>query len=296
MDFESNALYEALGIEAPAESENPGNSPDDSNLESTDTNEQQEQDVEEVEESHEEERADDSSSSVSDVQPNSADREKELYDASLTAAFMGRKNPFTGKPILNKADYDEYVKAVNEQTATEEREKAESKAKESGIDPETLQAVLSNTAFGKQMERSAQITERIAREQRNKAINELISKDIEQIHKYDESVTDVASLLKTKKGEEIKSLVSSGRLTYLQAFKTVYFDEIATARTKAAKQSALNQSASKEHLQSTAQRGSGESEIPTDLVTGAENMGISDMDEINKYYQNYIKSTRRQTK
>lgn len=293
MDFESNALYEALGIEAPAESENPGNSPEDSNLESTDTNEQQEQDVEEVEESHEEERADDSASSVSDVQPNSADREKELYDASLTAAFMGRKNPFTGKPILNKADYDEYVRAVNEQTATEEREKAESKAKESGIDAETLQTLLKNTPLGQQLLRSAQITENTERTNRQNAINKLIENDINEIHKYDESVTDVESLMKTSKGAEIKQLVSSGRLTYLQAFKTVYFDDIAEARSKMVKQSAMNASASKEHLHPTSQRGSGDSDVPPEMIAGAEKMGISDKDSISRYYRDYMNSIRR---
>lgn len=300
MENESNEIYAAFGLEAPAESEDaaapveatadPGTGPDDQNpaenaAEAAPEENEQPADEPAAEEPEPEAEAE---PPVQPVEPDTS-----MQDANYAAAFMGRRNPYTGKPILTKADFDEYVKAQEAATRADEQKAAEDEISKLGITPEQLEALMSKTKFGQEMRAALDYTRKQAADTHKKAIDDLIAKDIAEIAKYDPTVTDVESLKKTAKGKEIERRVKSGRYTWKEAWMLENFDAMQSARTDAAKQAAMNAASSKDHLQSTAQRGSGEVDVPDDVAAMYKVMGITDKEEIRKSYASYLKDIKK---
>ena len=300
MENESNEIYAAFGLEAPAESEDaaapaeatadPGAGPDDQNPAETAADAATEESAPEQTET-EPETPETETEPEPEVQPVEPDTS--MQDANYAAAFMGRRNPYTGKPILTKADFDEYVKAQEAAARADEQKAAEDEISKLGITPEQLEALMSKTKFGQEMRAALDYTRKQAADTHKKAIDDLIRKDIEEIAQYDPTVTDVESLKKTAKGKEIERRVKSGRYTWKEAWMLENFDAMQTARTDAAKQAAMNAASSKDHLQSTAQRGSGEVDVPDDVAAMYKVMGITDKEEIRKSYASYLKDIKK---
>lgn len=300
MGNESNEIYAAFGLEAPADSEDaaapveatadPGTGPDDQNPAETAADAATEESAPEQAEAEPAtpETEPEAEPEVQPVEPDTS-----MQDANYAAAFMGRRNPYTGKPILTKADFDEYVKAQEAATRADEQKAAEDEISKLGITPEQLEALMSKTKFGQEMRAALDYTRKQAADTHKKAIDDLIAKDIAEIAKYDPTVTDVESLKKTAKGKEIERRVKSGRYTWREAWMLENFDAMQSARTDAAKQAAMNAASSKDHLQSTAQRGSGEVDVPDDVAAMYKVMGITDKEEIRKSYASYLKDIKK---
>ena len=300
MENERNEIYAAFGLEAPAESEDaaapveatadPGPGPEEQKPEdtaadaATEESEQTEAEPETPETETEPEP---------EAQPQPVEPDTSMQDANYAAAFMGRKNPYTGKPILTKADFDEYVKAQEAESRADEQSAAEDELKKIGITPEQLEALMGKTKFGQEMRAALEYTRRQAADSHKKAIDDLIAKDIAEIAKYDPTVKDVDSLKKTAHGKEIEKRVASGRFTWKEAWMLENFDAMQSARTDAAKQAAMNAASSKDHLQSTAQRGSGEVDVPDDVKAVYRQLGFDDNEEIRKSYASYLKDIKK---
>lgn len=304
MGNESNEIYAAFGLEAPAESEDaaapveatadPGTGPDDQNpaenaADAATGSDNNPAETEEPDEGTEAETA-------PEPAPDSAEdpvEDTSMQDANYAAAFMGRKNPYTGKPILTKADFDQYVRDTEAASRADEQSAAEDELKKIGITPEQLEALMGKTKFGQEMRAALDYTRRQAADSHKKAIDELIAKDIAEIAKYDPTVKDVDSLKKTAHGKEIEKRVASGRYTWKEAWMLENFDAMQSARTDAAKQAAMNAASSKDHLQSTAQRGSGEVDVPDSVAEMYKVMGITDKEEMRKSYASYLKDIKK---
>lgn len=300
MENESNEIYAAFGLEAPAESEDaaapveatadPGPGPEEQKPEDTAADAATEETAPEQAEAEPAtpEAEPEPEPEVQPVEPDTS-----MLDANYAAAFMGRRNPYTGEPILTKADFDEYVKAQKAATRADEQKAAEDEISKLGITPEQLEALMSKTKFGQEMRAALDYTRRQAADTHKKAIDDLIAKDIAEIAKYDPTVTDVESLKKTAHGKEIERRVKSGRYTWKEAWMLENFDAMQSARTDAAKQAAMNAASSKDHLQSTAQRGSGEVDVPDDVAAMYKVMGITDKEEMRKSYASYLKDIKK---
>ncbi len=312
MDTESSAIYEAFGISEPsaeAEAEAPGAVPEDSNTAETPA-EAEEPVTETAEETTAEEPAeetapsgDEESTGTEEEQPESPgmgavneSTQRAILDAHYAAAFAGKKNPYTGKEIRSRADYDEYIAARERQEQEESRAAALEKVKAAGLDADTISALFAQTPLGQDMQRAAQFSRKMEQQRYNDLLQEAVSRDIREIAKYDPTVKDVDSLVKTAKGKQIAERVKSGKATWLEAWKIENFDKISGARTDAARQAAVNAANSKDHLQSTAQRGSGEIEIPADTKRMFDGFGITDPEKQREAYAKYLNSIRKGSK
>ena len=296
MENESNEIYAAFGLDAPSADEateettaadetadNPGTGPDDSKPADTpdgdsDTSEQETEPETEPEAAEPEPEP--------ETQPVQDDTSAQ--DANYAAAFLGRKNPYTGKPILSKADFEQYKKDLAAAEEAEQRQAADDEAAKLGFTPEQIQNIFLKSEMGRQMKAALDYTQQQAAENHRRAIDDLIAKDIAEIAKYDPSVKDVDSLKKTAHGKEIEARVNSGRYTWKEAWMLENFDAMQTARSDATRQAAINSASSKDHLQSTAQRGGGEIDVPSDVLSYYKAMGFDDMDEIRKSYGDYV--------
>ena len=301
MENESNEIYAAFGLDAPSADEateetsaadetadNPGTGPDDSkpadtSSEDTDTSEQ------ETEPEAEPEAAESEPEPAS--QPVQDDTSAQ--DANYAAAFLGRKNPYTGKPILSKADFEQYKRDQAAAEEAEQRQAAEDEAAKLGFTPEQIQNIFLKSEMGRKMQAVLEYEQQQARENHKRAIDDLIARDIAEIAKYDPTVKDVDSLKKTAHGKEIEARVNSGRYTWKEAWMLENFDAMQTARSDATRQAAINSASSKDHLQSTAQRGGGEIDVPADVMAYYKAMGFDDMDEIRKSYSSYLKDIKK---
>lgn len=300
MENESNEIYAAFGLEAPAESEDaaapveatadPGPGPEEQKPEDTAADAATEESAPEQTETEPETTE---TEPEPEAQPQPVEPDTSMQDANYAAAFMGRKNPYTGKPILTKADFDQYVKAQEAASRADEQSAAEDELKKIGITPEQLEALMGKTKFGQEMQAALEYTRRQAADSHKKAIDDLIAKDIAEIAKYDPTVKDVDSLKKTAHGKDIEKRVASGRYTWKEAWMLENFDAMQSARTDAAKQAAMNAASSKDHLQSTAQRGSGEVDVPDSVAEMYKVMGITDKEEMRKSYASYLKDIKK---
>lgn len=302
MDTANNEIYAAFGLDEPSAEETtapdettgePGTGPEDSKpaVETQDVEAQAEQD--EGGDAVEEQADEVQRVGVREESTAQTAEDTSQQDANYAAAFMGRNNPYTGKPITTKADYDQYLRDREKAEADEKAKAALERIKDSNMDAETFEAMLANTEIGKQFRRTAETAKRIEEENHRQAIDRMIAEDIAEIAKYDPTVKDVDTLKATAKGKQIAERVNSGRFTWLEAWKLENFDAISNARSEATKQAAMNAAASKDHLQSTAQRGSGEVEIPRDVQETFNIMGITDAEEQRTAYRDYLKSIKK---
>lgn len=302
MDFTEKELYEAFQLEAAEESTEPaggeaGAAPEDSNAATQSEPAPDAQTTTEGPEAAGAPAPETAKAGAPEVKPEApaapAPASTPSEDAMYAAAFVGKTNPFTGRAIQTKQDYLEYVSAKERAETQDKRTAALERLKAAGIDAETLNLVLADNPMVKDIQRATELSKRIEQENHKAAIDRLIQADIAEIGKFDQSVKDVESLKKTPRGEAIQKRVDSGRYTYLEAWKLENFDASFQARTDAARQAAANAAASKEHLQSTAQRGSGDVDIPADVRQGYEVMGITDPKEQRESYRKYLTSLKK---
>ena len=301
MENESNEIYAAFGLDAPSADEateetsaadetadNPGAGPDDSKpAEASD----------DVTDTTEQETEPEAEPEAAEPEPEPASQpvqdDTSAQDANYAAAFLGRKNPYTGKPILSKADFEQYKKDLAAAEEAEQRQAADDEAAKLGFTPEQIQNIFLKSEMGRKMQAALDYTQQQAAENHRRAIDDLIASDIAEIAKYDPSVKDVDSLKKTAHGKEIEARVNSGRYTWKEAWMLENFDAMQTARSDATRQAAINSASSKDHLQSTAQRGGGEIDVPADVLSYYKAMGFDDMDEIRKSYGDYLKDIKK---
>jgi len=220
-------------------------------------------------------------------------RTKAIEDAAYAKANEGKINPYTGKPILSKKDFDEYQKAFTEEKAKVEADKRRESLKKAGIDESVIQQIVSENPAVK---KAAEVT--AAAEAARKANVEtmrkrLIDADIAEIAKMDSSITDLDALRASPKGKEIEERVQSGRNTYLEAWKLAYFDSAFSAKSAAAKQAESNAANSKAHMEPVKPRGQGGVTVPAEIKEQYRAFGITDESEITKEYTKYINSKKK---
>lgn len=166
-------------------------------------------------------------------------------------ASLGLTNPYTGKAVQNRADFDEYNKATS-------KEKKDAFLDKTGVSEDDLNKFIEELpeyremkAMKADMERQRQIS----------ALNEAIA----EVTKIDPSVKTLEDLQKQANYREIYQYVLKG-ISIPEAYKLANFDKLTTARaSSAAKQAALN-NLGKSHLTTTQSRGEGSIEVPADVM------------------------------
>ena len=213
---------------------------------------------------------------VQDAVKAEQDRSKAEMDAFFAAAAL--KNTLTGKPITNMEEFNEWKQAFD-------AAKLQRDLKAGKLTPEGLQKVIEQTPAMKQVQQIAQKQEEAARQQSEAAAKARVDAEIAEIHKLDPTISEVKDLLKMPTAKEFYALVKKGN-SFLDAFRLANYDRLTTAAAEAAKQQAMNNARSKDHLTGTGpQRGQGSSPVPPDEMAMFRliNPGATDA-EIQAYY------------
>jgi hypothetical protein len=160
-------------------------------------------------------------------------------DAMYAQMFQGYKNPETGKPIQTAADY---IAAM----AAQERQQAESKMQEAGIDRDSLNRLIENNPTVIQAKQAIQsLNEQNA--------EKMVQEDLEQILAIEPELGNIEAVTSSKGyGEAVQYAVDHPGIRLSDAYKIVNFERLANSKTATARQAAINAQRSKEHLSKTA--------------------------------------------
>ena len=190
---------------------------------------------------------------------------------------MGLENPYTGKPITNTAEYDEFKRKETEQKKGEVAEAA-------GMNEREFENFINNLPQVKEANRVVKAA--TEREQQT-----VLEEQIKEIGKLDPSIQTVQDLMKDQEAyKAIYQKVQRGD-SIVEAYKLVHFDKLIAAAGNAAKQAALNAANSKEHLQATKTVGAGSVSVPADVKAMYRQM-MPDMTdaEIQEHYNRFHKN------
>ena len=203
-------------------------------------------------------------------------RSKAEMDAFFAAAAL--KNTITGKPITNMEEFNAWKQAF-------EAAKLQKDLKAGRLTPEALQKVIEQTPAMQQVQQMVQRQDEQQRQQAQEAAQVRVDQEIAEIHKLDPSINTVKDLLTMPKAKEFYALVKKGN-SFLDAFRLANFETLTAKRADAARQQAMNNARSKDHLTATGgQRGAGAAQVPPDEMAMFRllNPGATDA-EIQAYY------------
>lgn len=201
----------------------------------------------------------------------------------LDEAFkgMGMTNPYTGKPITNKDEYDEYKVQF-------ETDKQTRMLKKSGMSQEQFDEFIQNLPAVKDAQAKAQKAEAEAQKMRDEAAKARIDEQVKEIGKYDPDIKSVDDLMKSENYDGFIKLVKMG-IPMVEAYRYANIDKGNERTSAMAKQQALNSVNSRSHLEKTATRGAGSKPVPSNVREQylAFNPNLTDS-EISAHYNKYL--------
>ena len=151
-------------------------------------------------------------------------------------------NPATGKPISNRADYEQAV--------------AVARMKENGVDPQTLQKIVEESPAVKEANRVVQAA-------RQREIESFTAQEVQALNKAQGlQLASVDEVAQQPNGQQIIELWRRG-VPLARAYEVANFETVAEKKAAAARQAALNQVNGKRHLVGTGGAG-GEGAAVTD--------------------------------
>lgn len=211
-------------------------------------------------------------------------------EADKIVAAMKIENPRTGRPINSKAEYDQYL-------AERESEQIDDELQTSGLSKETLQAIIKNTPEVKAAAEASQEFKAAAERAKLEKAKLVAEAEIKEISKYDPAIKSIDDLRKMADYDKFRSLVVNNRLSYLDAFRLLRYEQLTTGREAGAARQAAFNAASKAHLQRSDGAGEGaDSEVTvTDADLSRYRQFFPEMSakEIRQYAQRYATKTKR---
>ena len=166
-------------------------------------------------------------------------------------ADMGLNDPYTGKPINTKAEYDAYKARHNTETISKELSKA-------GISREAMDALIDSHPAVQQAKIAATAYESAQKQAQEGAAKVRFDSQLKEITELDADIKTVDDLFKQPNIDTIKSYIKKNGLSIVEAYKLANMDKLSGKQASAAAQSVYNKATSKDHLTSTAVRGQGE--------------------------------------
>lgn len=212
------------------------------------------------------------------------DAQKQVDEFFKTSGLM---NPYTGRPITTRAEYEAY----------RERFEADQKAKlmeKAGITQEEFQAFvqgLPEVRAARQAKAEAEAAARQAREQEAKA---RVDEQLRQIQAIDPTVKELGDLAKLDTYPKLYDMVKRG-YSILDAYRLANYDTLTQRAAEASRKAAINSVQSKQHLKATESRGGGAIPVPDSVLEEYRvlNPGAT-KEEIQKHYQSYMKNNRKE--
>lgn len=220
--------------------------------------------------------------------------EQQSRDNAYRAAFEGKLNPYTGRPILSQADYQDYERA----RAEEQRRLNEQRLNESGLTPELLRSVVEDMPVIQQARQVLREAEEARARAEAQQANGWFQEQLKGIAALGldtdvKTLDDLAGKYPETYGKMMER-VSRGN-TLVEAYQMVNFDALMSHRTAAARQAAMNSSAGKTHLTPSGQAGAtGDmTEVPREVrqMYRDLNPGMSDA-EIRRAYGDFLRESK----
>lgn len=170
---------------------------------------------------------------------------------TLDEAFRdsGMTNPYTGKPITSKAEFDAY-------RAQYDAARRAGLLKKTGMSDAEFEAFVADLPEVRQAQAAKAAAEELAGKAKREAIERKINADLQAITALDPDVRTLADLAALANYQDIVRLVGHGNSLY-DAYRLANFEKLAARQAAAQEQAARNRTASKSHLTSTAARGTG---------------------------------------
>ena len=232
--FDLDFQFFADDEEASVETEETADLPDEENEEpEDDTEEETEGTAEETEEEPEDFKNEENARYAAIRRKAEADA-KAKADARIAQICKGVVHPRTGQPIRTLEEYEDAL-YVQDKMA---RDKA---LQEKGLDPSIIDKAIQNNPIVRQAQAVLEQQQVYTAQQRFEA-------DLAEISKIDPSIKTFSDLNNLEGINEIVDKVRAG-MNLVDAFKTVEFSNILAKGKAGAKQSAINQTRGKAHLQ-----------------------------------------------
>ena len=185
-------------------------------------------------------------------------REEMRRELEESIRALGLQNPYTKEPIVDKAGLDAYKTQYD-------LDRQSRFAKKAGMNDDEFKAFVSNLPEVKEAREKAQQAEEAQRAVAAERAKAEIERQLGEIRELDPSITSLEDLKKIENYDRFYELVKRGN-TLTDAFKLVNMDRLTAKTSEAAKQAALNQVASKAHLDRTVTRGAGSVAVPADVI------------------------------
>lgn len=206
--------------------------------------------------------------------------ERDAAQKNLSEFFStaNLKNTITGAPITTMDEFREWKSAYD-------AAKLQKDLKAGKLTPEALDVAISANPTVKRAEEIIRQNEEARRAQERQAAQARVDADIQEIHKLDPSINSVQDLINMPNSKEFYSLVKRGN-SFLDAYRLANFDKLTAARAEQARQQAMNNARSKDHLRpTTGQQGTGAVSVPADEMAmfRAINPGATEA-QIQAYY------------
>lgn len=209
-----------------------------------------------------------------------ADVQRQLDEAFKKSGII---NPYTGRPISSKAEFDEYQKRYQ----NEQRQSIINKA---GLSEEEFTAFVGSLPEVSEAKAAKEAAEReIAAAQEEKA-RVKIEQQIKEIAKMNPDIKAISDLSKMETYNELYEYVKKGN-SLVDAYKLANWDALTQENSARARQAALNSVNGKSHLSPAAERGTGREPVPASVMSEYRAFMPEATDaEIEKHYNNYLKS------
>lgn len=185
-----------------------------------------------------------------------AKRQQEEIDAMYARQYGGYTNPETGRPIASARDYFEAM-------AAQERMQMRAQLQESNIDPRVIDNMIANSPAVRQ-------AQAVTAELNSYRAEQMMSEDFKKILAFDTTKSSEADIINDPSYNAVVGYVQSHPgMRFDEAYKLVNFDRLANSKGAAAKQAAINEVKSKNHLSTgtSVDVGGAEEEIPASQIT-----------------------------
>lgn len=213
-------------------------------------------------------------------QLEAAKRQQREVDEMYARQYGNFSNPETGQPIRSAKDYFDAM-------AAQERVNARAQMQEKGIDPSIIDSMIANSPVIRQAKAATAELNGLRAQQ-------MLENDYKEILELDPSLNSTDEILNDPMMPLMMDKVARG-MSLVDAYKIVNFDKLSSQKGQAAKQAAINQVKSKNHLATGAALNVADAgdEIPSNLVEKfKENFPEKSMKELKALYNMAIKAKK----
>lgn len=175
-------------------------------------------------------------------------------DEEFVRRFGDLKNPETGAPIRNEADYFAALDA-------QERMKRNQELRDKGIDPSIIDNAIKNNPVVRQ-------AEMVLQQNQAQILQHDIEEQVKQINAIDPSIRSLEDIANNEAYADILRMVQGGYGLF-DAYRLANYDSLLGKSKAAAEQKAINQAKGKSHLTPTSSgstQGDGLEDIPESAI------------------------------